>query len=404
MFHFGKLQLFRPRLLPATMLSIACVVLSSLPIYAQPAKSPRPEEVKARILKKVQSDLDTVWNYRINGKKPPDFNYDGPYEGGPPDSKVIRQTLVDDLPRQTESIRLNPRSAPLYESRGTTYARLFDVTRESNERSLYAEQSLTDFNKAIALDKQAWTAYESRARLLSSIDFLAYFDNIVSDELNSVNLMAKYFSKRPEVTPEYNAKISEVLLVISGQYWNRANALSLEPKLLVESKLLNGYVRYSYWEDFDIAVKYARENVTKPNDVRLVVNYLMDKGNTAYRLGSYTIAIEAYNSAVRYWSDNSAFFCSGFPTLCEDEKRSTDSVLTRELVKVYVKKEMWKPALVQLNHYLSDVRNTYCPEPFTIRAKVHRNLGETDLALTDDQKADEMTLSSRVHNCIEDWE
>jgi len=245
-------------------------------IAAQLTNTPDPQEVKKRIKQKLESDMYISWNYYVSGKQPPG-TYSGPYEGGPPNPKMVVKRIKESLPQQDKYIREEPLLAPLYDDRGASYMELYEVTEDLSERALYAERALTDFNKSIELEPDRWQPFAMRAQLLKQIDFFAYFDVIVSDQLETIRLIQKFIVKCSDLAEEYKAKISKIYLTISSYYLNRAKVLSREPILLDEVRRLNKqYSTYSYWKDFDTAIDYAQKNITEPNEVGIMINYLVD--------------------------------------------------------------------------------------------------------------------------------
>jgi tetratricopeptide (TPR) repeat protein len=373
---------------------LICVFFFILPIAAQPIGTPDPQEVKRRIKQKLESDLYINWNYYVSGKQRPSA-YNGRQEGGPPDPKMVEKVAKESLPIANKNIRQDPSNAVLYEARGAIYAGLYDITEDLNEQATYAERALADFNKAIELEPGRWSAFEQRAGLLKSVDFFAYFDVIVSDYLEEIRLIKSFCTKHPDLAKSYKSIIPKLFLTISRNYWNRAKALSNEPELLAEVRRLNKqYSTYSYWKDFDTAIDYAQKNITEPNEVGIIINYLVDKGDAAYRLGKYKISLNAYNAGIEYWDKTAEFYCVHYPNLCDSHKKqSKEYTFTIRLIKVYVKLEKWETVIGYLNNYLSNSFNTYCPEPYLVRARIYRHLGKTNLAIADEQTASKLPLS-----------
>lgn len=385
---------------------LACVFFFISPSTAQPTRPPNPQEVEKRIKQKLVSDLYLSWNYSINGKNPPGGVYTGPYEGGPPEPKVVEKRIKEYLPQHNKYISEEPLLSPLYENRGASYAKLYELTSDLNERATYAERALADFNKVIELEPGRWSAFEQRAGLLKLVDFFAYFDVIVSDYLEEIRLIKSFCVQHPNLAKEYESKIPGLFLTISASYWNRAKALSQESKLLAEVRRLNKqYSNYFYWNDFDTAIAYAQKNVTKPDEVWIIINYLVDKGDAAYRLGEYKIALNAYNAGEEYFDKTSAFYCEGYPNDCDfHKKQSRNYTFNIRLIKVYVKLEKWETALTYLNHYLGQPFNSYCPKPFLVRARIYRQLGKTDLALVNEQTASKLPVPRvSCYESVEQW-
>lgn len=362
-----------------------CFIFPAATATAQTLKSPSPEGVKNRILQKKISDLYLSWNYYINGKNPPG-QYKGPREGGPPDPKEVKKRLFEILPNQNAAVNNNPLLAVAYESRGSTFLGLYEITEDLNERASYAEKALVDFNKAIELEPARWETYGGRAYLLKLVDFFAYFNFVVSDSLKVIRLIDDLRLKKTSQASEYESKIHSYYMAIGNLYWNRGRALSQEPKLFEEVRLLNpSYSTYSIQSDFETALNYALKNITKASETTVPVKYWLDKGDAAYRSGDYQLSLLAYKSGKEYWDKNYSSYCAAIPSVCDNDKSYYEENFNLRLAKVYVKLENWEAALTTLNKYLA--RGRGCPEPYLVRAQVYRQLGQKNLALTDEQTA-----------------
>lgn len=369
---------------------------------AAQVKAPNPAEVAKTIKQKLASDSYVSVNYHVNGRKSPS-SYDGPREGGQPDPKVTEKNLKAYLLKQSDLIHQNPRQAQLYDDRGVSYAALFEVAENVDERASYAEKALQDFAKAIDLDPTSWDPLVRRADLLKEIDFFAYFDVVVFDHVEAIRLINNFCSQNPKVCAKdssdaknYESKIRELRQAIARGYWNRARVLSGEPELLEEVRRLHkGYSDYSYWKDFDTALAYAR--AIEPAEVWTIITYLRDKGDAAYDLGKYTTALGAITEAKDYWTKKSTLYCEADPMSCDDGKARADDLFSNRLAKVYVKLKKWEMALVYVNRYLGNLNNTYCPEPFLTRAQIYRQLSKIDMALADEHTAS--NLASHQASC-----
>ncbi|HLM02973.1 MAG TPA: hypothetical protein VK400_18115 [Pyrinomonadaceae bacterium] len=321
----------------AISLSLFCVFFSVSPAVAQPAKPPTPSELRRRIEANLVSELYIAINYYINGRQPPSA-YDGPREGGPRDPKRLYKGIKEYIPMQDEYISEEPLIASLYEDRGMSYLQLYEVTENLSERAAYAEKALTDFNKAMQLDPNSVSTLLSRARLFKLVDFFAYFDVIVADQLESIRLMRKSCAEKPRLADDCKTGIPNLYLTISAHYWNRGRILSEHRELLEEIRRLHRrYLKYSLWDDFDTAIEYALKNATKPNEARIIVNYYMDKGDAAYRLGKYKRALEAYHSAKRYFDAKLAFYCEASPNICEAERKYAESIFSKKIADANLK-------------------------------------------------------------------
>jgi tetratricopeptide (TPR) repeat protein len=384
--------------------SFLCVFWFIPVIIAQRNDVPKPEMVKNWLRERHVSNEYIDWNYHINGKQPTG-KYDGPYEGGPPNPQIIKRNIKEYLPQQIKYIDENPLRGSLYNDRGSSYAKLYEITENPDEQASYAERALTDFNKAIELEPGNWEAFINRAKLLKTIDFFAYFKAVTTDYLTAIRLIDETRTQHPDLAEKNDSKVPELFLTISSLYWNRAKALSSEPKLLKEVRGLHKqYFRYSYWNDFDTALDYAYKGITKPNEVWVVINYFVDKGDAAYKLGEYRIALDAYTSGKRYWDMKSAFYCASNPTLCDSDKKHAENIFNNKQAKVYMQLGEWDKALIHLDRYLDNTSNTFCPEPFLMRARIYKGLNKTALASADEQKAKQLQISSTsCYSSAQEW-
>jgi tetratricopeptide (TPR) repeat protein len=390
----------------AICLTVVFIISFASSVSAQYNRPPDPDELKELIENDSRSELYINWNYYASGTKAPTKHWVGPMEGGPPDPRRIEERLNYQLQVINKEISADPNNAALYEQRGETYLEFYDMTVDRNVRAGYAGKAMADLLQAIKLDPKLWSAYEKRARLLSRADFFGYFDVILSDRLEAIRLSKDLRVKFPEPAAEsaksYDAAIHSLSFQISNAYLNRAKALSSEPNLLAEvSRLHKQYAGYTPWKDFDTAIDHGVKNVSKPNEVWIPTGYFSDKGDAAYLLARYKIALDAYNAGKKYWDKN----CEVFREPCDSNKKYMEGVYNQKLAKVYVKLEKMKTALAYLNRHLSVPNNTYCPEPFRVRARVYRQMGKTGLALADEQTASQLPGPVvSCYNSIQDWQ
>lgn len=165
---------------------------------------------------------------------------------------------------------------------------------------------------------------------------------------------------------------------------NRAELLTSHPDLFSEvRRRYKEYSTYSYLNDFDLALEYANKDAANPLNSWSVVNFSISRGDAAYRLGEFDIALDSYSSANNFWNENPDLACNASPNECEREKKYRDSILRMKFVRVYMKLQKWETALTYMNPYLEHFPNTLCPEPFLVRARIYRELGKNELASAD---------------------
>ena len=127
--------------------------------------------------------------------------------------------------------------------------------------------------------------------------------------------------------------------------------------------VIKEYTNYSYLNDFNLALEYTNKDAN-PLNAWSVVNFSISRGDAAYRLGEFDIALDSYSSANDYWNEKSNLACNASPNECEREKKYRDSILRMKFVRVYMKLQKWETALNYMNPYLEHFPNTLCPGRF----------------------------------------
>jgi tetratricopeptide (TPR) repeat protein len=377
---------------------MACVFSFVLSAPAQ-SKFPTPAEVKKRVEDQpILSETYQALNYSANAVKQPGY-YPGRMEGGPPDPKIVKRTLDEDLPRANQAIADEPSDTDrgsYYEYRGEIYCRYFEITEDHAARAEYAAKALADLNKAIALDPKLADAYEKRAGLIAVVDFFGYFDLFMADFAEAIRLLA--------ADPANAEKVNWLKSWIAQRYYNRAQALSVYPELLAEVRRLHKqYADYTPWKDLDTALAYAKE-MPELFRIRSSVGYLSEKMQAAFRLGRYDLALKALNDRKEFWDKACAGSAGADIRACVEDKDVTAQNLERDFAKAYIKLKKFDTALPYLNSYLARRNNDRCPEPFLVRAKVYRQLGKWELVTADEKTAREKSDAPFCYDMKEEWD
>ena len=320
------------------------------------------------------------------------------------DPQVVQKELKDKLVIKDEYIAKYPTDVRAYAQRGEIYAGLCKLTRDDKERIDYAERASADFAKAIELDPNYYVTYLKRAEFRQS--YLArstheFFDDIVSDYLEAARLASR--TEYAGGVEGYESPVPPMYIMVSRHYLIRAQAAIRDSYVL--ERLQSKNKKYTYWDDYDEALKYAKKGATKTNDPWLTSSTLYDKGEKAYELGEFKLALDSYNASEAYWRENVA-------NACAYEKRKPCDVVAREWsdslivprAKVYIKLEKWQTALSYLNRHLSNPDRIYCPQPFLIRAMLYRKLSRIKLAIADEKTASKLPLPPMTCESVEeDW-
>jgi tetratricopeptide (TPR) repeat protein len=320
------------------------------------------------------------------------------------DPEVVQKELKAKLVLKDEYIAKYDADVRTYAERGEIYAGLCKLTRDDKERVDYAERASADFAKAIELDPNYYVTYLKRAEFRQS--YLArtsheFFDDIVSDYLEAARLAS--LTEYAGGVEGYESPVPPMYIMVSRHYLIRAQAAIRDSYVL--ERLQSKNKKYTYWDDYDAALKYAKKGATKTNDPWLTSSTLYEKGEKAYELGEYKIALEAFDASEGYWRQNLANVCAGRKTeSCDVVAREfTDSLIVPR-AKVYIKLEKWKTALSYLDRHLSDPHEIYCPQPFLIRAMLYRKLDRIKLALADEKTASKLPVPPMTCESVEhDW-
>jgi tetratricopeptide (TPR) repeat protein len=320
------------------------------------------------------------------------------------DPEVVQKELKEKLVIKDEDIAKYPGEVRNYTERGEVYAGLCKLTRDDKERVSYAERASADFAKAIELDPNYYVTYVKRAEFRQS--YLArmsqeYFDDIVSDYLEAARLASR--TEYAGNAEGYESPVPPLYVMVSRHYLIRAQAAIRDSYVL--ERLQSKNKQYTYWDDYDAAVEYAKRGATKTNDPWLTSSTLYEKGEKAYELGEYKLALDSYDASEGYWRKNLANVCA-FKKMepCDAVAGEMSDSLIVPRAKLYIKLKKWKTALSYVNRHLSKPNEIYCPQPFLVRAKLYRQLGKITLALADEKTASRLPVPPMTCEEVqEDW-
>ena len=318
------------------------------------------------------------------------------------DPEVVQKELKEKLVIKNEYITKYDADVRAYAERGEIYAGLCKLTRDDKERVDYAERASADFAKAIELNPNYYVTYLKRAEFRQS--YLArstheFFDDIVSDYLEAARLASR--TEYAGGVEGYESPVPPMYIMVSRHYLIRAQAAIRDSYVL--ERLQSKNKGYTYWDDFDAALKYAKKGATKTNDPWLTSSTLYEKGEKAYELGEYKIALDSYNASEAYWRENVANACAYEKRKpCDEVAREWSDSLIVPRVKVYIKLENWNAALSYLNRHLSNPDEIYCPQPFLIRAMLYRKLNRIKLALADEKTASKLPVPPMTCESVEE--
>lgn len=320
------------------------------------------------------------------------------------DPEVVQKELKEKLVIKDEYISKYPGEVSNYTERGEIYAGLCKLSRDDKERASYAERAVADFARAIELDPNYYVTYAKRAEFRQV--YLArmsheYFDDIVSDFLEAARLASR--TEYAGSVEGYESPVPPLYVMVSRHYLLRARAAIRDSYVL--ERLQSKNKQYTYWDDFDAAVEYAQRGATITNDPWLTSSTLYEKGEKAYDLGEYKIALDSYDASEGYWRKNLANVCAFKKTEpCDAVAQEMSNSLIVPRAKVYIKLAKWKRALSYVNRHLSNSHGTYCPQPYLVRAKLYRQLGKITLALADEKTASKVPVPPMSCEAVEeDW-
>lgn len=294
--------------------------------------------------------------------------------------KQIRQQLNAKLDELSESIKKYPESVWSYIERAETYAALCWRTQNPDAKANYVDQAFKDFEKAIALQPTNYVIFVKRARVRQSIEWLTNFAGTEEDYFEAIRLAEKFGNDNPR-REDYESPVPGIFAALSGLYLNRAEAAVGSPEL---------HSQYSPWSDYDVATTYAQKAVQNPRDLLKVVGVRLQKGDAAYKLGEYSIALEAYYGDEKYLGENYNLLCTddSDPTShCAYEKRDLMIMLSMRRTNLYLKLRQGGQALAELEKYFAKAYELPCPEPFLLRAEANRLLGYNERAKADEELA-----------------
>lgn len=299
----------------------------------------------------------------------------------------IWSDLNQRLARANEWLSKNP-DPYNYVARGDIYVE-FSWRREGPlERLSYAEKALDDFNKAIARSPTYWVAFERRARLRRS-KFLPNFEAVVADYLEAIRL-AKAESEKGRFRGPDESPVPGYFHALASMYVERAESLLRDPNLIAQ--IQPGLKPYSPWDDFDTAALYMQKSFQKPEQVWILVDVLLRKGDAAFKLREYEIALEAYQRDEQYLGRNYSLICENAVSrwVCESDQRRVAMMFSLRRARVYLQLKQAEKALTDLDVFFTKSFHLECAEPFLLRARANHLLGRTEPALADESTASKL--------------
>ncbi len=311
-----------------------------------------------------------------------------------------RKDLQRRLDKIDKQINENDGVPYRYEERGQLYTQLYGMTQDREEQELYIEKAFADFALA---EEMGWQVFQPRAELHSAIwrnqislapisgasaaDILdvyyrnSHFDDAVADYLEAARIILG-------TSPDYyrQERAREYCLSISYLYLNRAQMLAQMPKVV---KAMSQ--PYPIWDDFDTAIKYVKKYLDPTRDILQVTGFYLSKGEAAYTLGEYDVALDAYQAGEDYFDEKEELFCKSHNNteFCKSTKKSYVSTLSYRRARVYLRTGDGAKALENINHYIREgpfVAST-CAETYRLRAQAYRLLSDIELAVADEEEA-----------------
>ncbi|HST22943.1 MAG TPA: hypothetical protein VLR90_17595, partial [Blastocatellia bacterium] len=229
----------------------------------------------------------------------------------------LEKQLQPDLQKLAIQIANNPKDALPYLERAKLYYMLYErAVYKKSPADFYSEKALADASTAIKLNPTG-EAYNVRAEFHR---MFLYYDS-TSRDMEPEQLVSFYLKNtdfdlaRSDFLKAIRlGKDNDNLLTYFGNlsrlHSDRAQHLSN-----ASSELRARWGRYSLWDDFDVAAEYQKKVFelgpksvdNYPTDYDNRVAYVYDtKGNAAYRLGEYDIALDAFQQGDKYL--NSRYF------------------------------------------------------------------------------------------------
>ena len=306
----------------------------------------------------------------------------GPVQAQPGDQrtpKQIRQQLKAKVEELSGNINHNPESVFSYIERAATYTELCRRSQNPDEKADYADRAYQDFANAIALQPTDYSIFVKRAELRQAADWLKNFDATIEDYFEAIRLGEK--SNENPTRSDFESPAPVIYKALSGLYMNRAEAVLARSELRIQS---------SPWDDFDTATTYAQKSVRQPRELWNVVGVRLQKGNTAYKVGEYAVALDAFYGDEKYLGDNYNLLCRDSEEQdpnCAYQKRDVILVFSMKRARVYLKLNEAGRALAELETYFNKAYELPCPEPYLLRAEANRRLGNDGLAKADEEVA-----------------
>lgn len=369
----------------------------------------------------------------------------------------LEKQLQPDFQKLAIQIANNPKDASPYLERAKLYYRLYErAVYKKSPADIYSEKALADASTAIKINPtdeaynvraefyRRFLYYESTSRDMEPEQLVSfYIKNTDFDLARSDLLKATRLGKDNNNLTTYFGNLSRL-------HSDRAEHLSN-----AASELRARWRRYSIWDDFDTAIEYEKKvfelgpkkagNFPTDYDNRVAGVY-HSKGNAAYKLGEYDIALDAFQQGDKYlnrryfqirlyyerWGDTlikknlSAQAIEVFTKalnipLCNcydlfarrgvlyeemgDLQKALDDYtaglnkgtfaeLSGELyirrARIYLSGGEASKALADLDQALQKYQTRMCPQTYRMRAEAHYKLGENELALADEQKASKL--------------
>jgi len=325
--------------------------------------------------------------------------------GGPPITpQQIRNGLEAELAEIEKQLVENPDAKYLYEVRGKVLIDLFRKSEGRIERDSFADRAFADFDTYELLTKGS--ALLPRAELhkliwwsqvpdkglpdlpsqpveVDAFRNSPHFEAAVSGYLEIIRLR-----ERAKSTDREDEWLRDLYATVSSLYSHRARVVAGIPEAV---RTMND--RQLIWSDFDQAAEHRKNSIDALTVVDVAEIYV-EKGQTAYALGEYEIALDAYQAADDYMDHNWERHCKyhGAHNCAYWKKGYVDRVSLLR-AQAYLKQSNHEKVVSLLDYYLTGgpASAARCSRHFLMRAHANRKLGRIELARADEMKASQVS-------------